>query len=88
MTREAVHVRENHAPGDIGRAPPQLGVYEITDPAGAQTQRYQRRNEIRYGQPRQFIFSGQQRHCGYYAEKAAVKGHSALPNRKDLQRML
>src|SRR5690554_792484 len=50
MPGDSPQGRIDHAPGQAGRGPPQLAVYEIAEPAGAQSDRRQRRDEIGKGQ--------------------------------------
>ena len=83
-------MRENHGPRKvwIGHAPPELTVDEIADPSGGEPKRNQRRNEIGDIQPRPPALAYIPAHGQQHAEKASVERHSALPDRKNFQRML
>ena len=90
MTGDAVgRLREDHRPGKIGGSgtPPKLSVDEISDAARHETERHERRHEVRDREERLFLSPGKKNHHEDDAEKAAVRAHAAVPERKDFARM-
>ena len=82
-------LRKHHAPRQVRarKPPPQLAIDEITHPPCRQTRRYTGRDKISHLQPRPLARIREPQHGSDHAQQSAVKRHSALPHRKNLQRM-
>ena len=79
--------RKHHAPGQVRRTPPQLGVDEVGDPPQTQPDRGGDRKRI--GKPERRDRIPAREHPGgqHHAQEPAVKRHAALPDAHDLDRV-
>src|SRR6185436_6767033 len=87
MARHSTGATEHHRPGYVARAAPQLGVDEVAEPAGGEAEWAKRSDEVHHVEPAQPVAVRDEHHRDQHAEKAAVKRHSALPDRENLERV-
>nr|GFB40418.1 bifunctional dihydrofolate reductase-thymidylate synthase [Tanacetum cinerariifolium] len=71
---------------ELGFAP-QLGIDEVADTSGAQTNRHQRRDKVHELEERLAVAFAEPVRRDHHANKAAVERHPALPYLKDEQRI-
>ena len=82
-------VPKHHAPGQFraAEAAPQLAIQEVTHPAGGQTGRHARGDQIHHLQPGLAPAVRKPPLRDQHTQHAAMKAHAALPHRQNLQRV-
>src|SRR5260370_32750302 len=84
MARQTVGPREDHRPGNVGRAAPKFGANEIGDAAEKDANRRDERAEVEHRQRLRAIAPGEEEGSEECADEPTVKGHAAFPNFEDL----
>ena len=79
---------EYEGPGDIARPTVEFAIYEIGQPSQEQTDRRSGGDQICKGENIDLVFSGVEESRNTDANQAAVKRHSAIPDRQNLQWVL
>jgi len=88
VTRQRSGSREDEGPGHIAHAAPQFAIHEIRDATEHQPERRHGSGNIEHGEGVETIPPRPEEHRHACAEQATMKGHAALPDLHDLQRVL
>src|SRR5579863_6808115 len=88
MARNRAPGGKDHGPWHVGRPAPQFTVDEIGEAAEEQPDRGHGGRQIAKREDRDFALQGERDDRDGAAEKSAVKRHAAVPELKNLQRML
>jgi len=73
VARLLVDKRKDHAPRQVRCPPPQLTVYKVADPPGAQTDRHKRCHEIGHLEKRAPGLPPKQPHGDEYTQHTAME---------------